>query len=148
MKTIEVELGGSVYTLRPLPIKKAREWRKQLREPFNRIIGTLDQLTGADKVEITDFESLKRLVAPLAEMVLDSVDVLLELLFAYAPELKADRKRIEDNATDEEALAALVEVVKLAYPFSSILSTFQNGRVLTAMKKSSPAPSGELTGQN
>lgn len=138
MQTVTVTLGGREFTIRPLNIKRSRAWREDLRAPFNTIMDTLDMLTGADKIELNNFGAIKELAQPVVELVLTSIDTLLDLLFDYSPELRAERDWIEENATDEEAVTALVEVVvKLAYPFTAIPRAFQNGRASAPMKRNS-----------
>ena len=69
-----------------------------------------------------------------------SMDLLLDLLFAYSPELAEDRERIEEEAYDEEALAAFTEVLKLAYPFGELLAMV-NGRTASKTSPNSHSPS-------
>lgn len=130
MRTITVQLGAQNYTIQPLPMKRAREWRKALEQPFGALVGVLEN---ADSIELTDLGSIAGVVQAFAGTLVGSVDILMDLLFAYSPELAQDRERIEAEAYDEEALAVLVEVLKLAYPFGIVLGlvagskTSQNG---------------------
>jgi len=118
MRTVTVQLGGQEYTIQPLPMKKAREWRQKLEQPFGAMVKVLET---ADTIELTNLGSIAGVVQTFAGTLLGSVDILLGLLFAYAPTLAADRERIENEAYDEEALGALVEVLKIAYPFGTVL---------------------------
>lgn len=142
MQTVTVTLGGREFQLRPLNIKKARAWREALRAPFNTVLHTLDVLTGAEKVEINNYAALKDLLQPAVELVLNSTDTLLDLLFDYSPDLRAEQAWIEENATDEDAITALAEVVKLAYPFGSLLKVFRPGLPSMATRKNSVEPNG------
>jgi len=99
-------------------MKKAREWRQKLEQPFGAMVKVLET---ADTIELTNLGSIAGVVQTFAGTLLGSVDILLGLLFAYAPTLAADRERIENEAYDEEALGALVEVLKIAYPFGTVL---------------------------
>lgn len=118
MRTVAVQLGGQTYTIQPLPMKKARAWRQALEQPFGALVNVLEN---ADTIELTNLGSIAGVVQAFAGTLVGSVDILLDLLFAYSPELASDRERIENEAYDEEALAALVEVLKLAYPFGQVL---------------------------
>lgn len=118
MRTVTVQLGGQEYAITPLPMKKAREWRQKLEQPFGAMVKVLET---ADTIELTNLGSIAGVVQTFAGTLLGSVDILLNLLFDYAPTLAVDRERIENEAYDEEALAALVEVLKIAYPFGTVL---------------------------
>jgi len=118
-KTVMVELGGATYTLTQRPIKQAKAWRDALRKPFGQLAATLE---GAGKLELTSGTDLAGLVQSLSGTLLGSVDILLDLLFAYSPELAADRERIEREAFDDEALTAFTEVLRLVYPFGQLLA--------------------------
>jgi len=123
-KTTTVELAGKSYTLQQKPIKAAKAWRDALRVPFGDLAATLE---AADRIELTNGRDLAGLVQSLSGTLIGSVDILLDLLFAYSDELAGDRERIEAEAYDDEALAAFTEVLKLAYPFGQLLALV-NGR--------------------
>tara|TARA_R110000868_G_scaffold27521_3_gene104318 strand:- start:541 stop:888 length:348 start_codon:yes stop_codon:yes gene_type:complete len=114
-------------------MKKAREWRQALEQPFGALVAVLEN---ADSIELTNLSSVAGVVQAFAGTLVGSVDILLDLLFAYAPELAKDRERIENEAYDEEALAALVEVLKLAYPFGTVLGLVTGSK--TTPKGTSP----------
>ncbi len=131
MKSATVVLGGQGYEVKALPIKQSKAWRSQLEGPFGALAGALE---GAGQIDLGNGLDIGRLVRTLSGTLIGSIDLLMELLFAYSPELAADRKRIEEEAYDEEALIALTEVLKLAYPFGVVLGMV-NGR--TGSKTSS-----------
>ena len=118
IRTITVSLGGQTYEIQPLPIRKSRAWREKLQGPFTQLV---DVLASASKIELTDGAQLGRLISIVQSTLLGSVDLVLDLLFDYSPALQADRERIEEYATDDEALDAFLEVLKLAYPFGGFL---------------------------
>jgi len=127
MKSAMVVLGGQGYEVKALPMKQSRDWRKRLEVPFGTLAGALE---GAGSIELTNGLDIGRLVRTLSGTLIGSIDLLMELLFAYSPELAADRERIEEEAYDEEALIALTEVLKLAYPFGVVLGMV-NGRMVS-----------------
>lgn len=114
-----VVLGNQAYAVQALPMKAAREWRRQFGEPLNVILSVLQN---AENIELTSLPDVAALLNQVGNMLLGSVDVLVEALFAYSPALAADRERIEEEADDVEAMAALWEVLQLAYPFGSLVS--------------------------
>lgn len=133
MKSIDVELGGQKYEVRRLSIKGSREWRKQIEGPVGELVNVLISAPG---VRLDDVSAIGGLLGVVKDVLLGSVDLIIEALFAYAPSLNSDRERIEEEADDEEALAAFVEVLKLAYPFGSLIENVSSGLAKTATKKS------------
>jgi len=124
-KSVTVTLGGRSYEIAALPIRESAAWRRRLAGPFAELTAALQ---GASGIELTRLGDLAGLVQTLSGTILGSVDLLLELLFAYAPALVLDRERIETSAFDEEALVALVEVLKLAYPFGALTALVSGAR--------------------
>lgn len=118
-RTIEVTLAGVTYEVDQLPMGKARQWREALEQPFGDLVAVLE---GAQTIELTDLGSIGGIVKTFSGTLLGSIDILMELLFQYAPILADDRERIEAEAYDDEALAAFAEVLKLAYPFGVVLA--------------------------
>ena len=118
-KQITVTLGSVAYTIDALPIRASKAWREALAGPFGRLAQALE---GAGDIELTNGHDIAALVGVLNHTLIGSIDVLQDMLFAYSPVLAADRERIEAEAYDEEALAAFVEVLKLAYPFGAVLT--------------------------
>jgi len=119
-----VRLGGVEYTLKALPIRKAREWRKRLEEYVGRLgaLGAID-LGG----------NIAQTIEMVRSTVLTAPDVALELVYAYAPDIAADAERIENEATDEEVVAVLGEVLRQVYPFGAMLKLIGQ-RVVTTSK--------------
>jgi hypothetical protein len=114
-----VTLGGQSYTLPVLSIRKARAFRAKIDGPVGTLVAALQ---AAPRTEVSDLAAVGGLLGAVQETLLGSVDLVVELLFAYSDELAADRERIEAEATDEEALAAFVEVMRLVYPFAGLVS--------------------------
>ena len=114
---IKVQLGGKQYELHPLSIAKSRVWRGKLSDVLNEVTGQVD----------LKVSTLDGLIKAISGMALAMPEKLLDLLFSYAPNLP--REIIEDTATDDEAMIAFREIVRLAFPFVAHLS------LLTAMGK-------------
>lgn len=119
-----VTLAGKEYTIQALPMKAAREWRSEFAMPLQQILGVLRRM---DKVELDDLGGVAEVLQQVGGYLLSSVDTLVEALFAYSPVLAADREYIEGHADDTEAMAALWEVLKLAYPFGGLMKLMPNG---------------------
>jgi len=118
-KTITVTLGGQSYSIEALPIAQSKAWRAQLAGPFGQLAATLAH---AGEIDLTSGGDLADLIRVVSDTLIGSIDLLQELLFAYAPTLRADRGRIEAESYDDEAMNALIEVLKLAYPFGAVLT--------------------------
>jgi hypothetical protein len=112
-----VSLGGREYMVRPLPIRAASEWRAQFNARFSALT---DLLANADRIELNSAEDIARVVAIARDVLLTAPDVLFDLLCAFAPEIAADRERIENEAYDDEVIAAFAEVLRLAFPFGAL----------------------------
>ena len=110
---VMVTLGASEYEIRPLVIAQSRAWRKQAAEVLDSL-GAMSDL---------DLERAGDMISAARVFLTQTIDTLFDLLFAYAPELPRDE--IENTATDEQAVTALIEVFKLAFPFQKLL-TFQS----------------------
>lgn len=152
MNEVTVTLGGKSYLVKQLAIRANREWRKRFDEPVDKLLSAFQEVGKVSQREFADGKEMAKtigtlLVARAGEIVgvlLDSMDLVLDGLFAYAPALEADREYIETTATDDEAMKAFVEVLKLAYPFGVLLNLAgQIGRSADATSPNSPAPSGE-----
>lgn len=109
---VMVTLGGKKYPIKPLTIRRSREWRKSLSDNGSGIIDRL----GKSAKSTDDAASIILLEIP---------DQIADALFAYAPNLP--RETIMEEATDRELLMAFREVLKLAYPF---VEEFQTLRAL------------------
>lgn len=128
----KVTLAGQDYAIQALPMGAARQWRQEFAEPIQQLLGLLENADAIQLNSTADMVAVAQQILPLA---LNSMDLIVDALFAYAPVLREDRERIEAEADDAEALAALWEVLKLAYPFGS-LGTFLNGAGLIGTSKS------------
>jgi hypothetical protein len=133
--TALVDIGGKKYTIEALPMRPAKEWRAKLGGPFQQLASLL---TSADTLELTNTRDMASIVDMFRGVLLGSIDLVLDLLFEYAPVLRADRERIEESGYDVEALEAFTEVLKLAYPLGQLRGLFRtlNGRSAPTTSKS------------
>lgn len=109
MAPMEVIFGTNKYQIKPLPILKAREWRKHLVEFIGEII---PGVTSAEEVPLVSFTG--QFQATLTKALLDAPEKLAEQIFAYAPDLP--REEILEAATDEQVQEAFSGVFILAFP--------------------------------
>jgi hypothetical protein len=124
-RTITVELAGQTYSIEALPIRQSKQWREKLAGPFSELTAILG---GAAEINLTSGKDIAALVQTLSGTLIGSLDLLLDLLFDYAPTLEADRERIEAQAFDDEALHAFTEVLKLVYPFGELRGLVSGGK--------------------
>lgn len=116
MRETTVRLGGSEYVIRQLPMRAESAWRAKLGAaiaPAVEMLGKLD-------MTIETVEDVAALVRSLSPMLLGAPETALGLVKGYAPGLAWEQ--IEETAYSDEIVAALVEVVKLAYPFDAVWS--------------------------
>lgn len=114
MRSETITLGGKEYELVELPIRKARTFRAQLREPFGKLVDLLER---TPNTEIDNARQVAQLVRSLSDTLLNSVDIVVELLFDFSEELARDRDYIEENAYGSEVVDAFIAVLGLTYPF-------------------------------
>ncbi len=138
-RTKEVTLGGQTYAIEQLPMRQNREWREQLAQPITDLLALLE---GNADLEIGSVADLTRIIGVGKDLLLGSMDLLLGALFAYSPALLADRERIETEAYDDEAITALAEVVRLAYPLGMALAALRGSSVMPT-STSLPSTNGD-----
>lgn len=125
MRNVTITLAGQTYTINELKTRDQRQWRKKLKA----IIDDLGNQFNFDaNMELTP-ASISQMVLAASQSLMGLPDQLVDLLFDYSPELAADKKRVMAECYESELTAALLEVVKLAFPFGAVLSTLiQAGR--------------------
>jgi hypothetical protein len=117
MNTITVTLAGKKYTVKTLPIRQAKAFRGRFGVVFETITVAL---RNAPAMELGDLQSMAGLVESVSELLVNSIDQALDLVCEYAPEIAADRERIETEGYDEEVIQVFVEVLKLLYPLHQL----------------------------
>ena len=113
-ENITVTLGDREFEVEALSIRESKSWRHKFSE---RLQPLLDILPTLPDVDITKPEELVKLTPVVQGLLTDYLDEAIEVLFEYSPALNEEREWIEDNATEKEAIAALMGVLKLANPF-------------------------------
>lgn len=135
-----VTLGGVTYEVTQLPMKANKSWRDDLGRPVMRLI---DLVQGMGDLELTA-QDLGKLFAVVKDVLLGSMDLLLDALFAYSPALAEDRERIENESYDDEAIAALGVCVSLAFPLDrAVTGLIGAGLPVTRTTTNSPSQNGD-----
>lgn len=107
---IKVTLGGKEYEIKPLSLKKAREWRKKFGELMTEVSqGANVKPDETEKVAV----SINTLINILPDRIID-------LFFEYAPYL--NKEQIENEATEQEMSKAFSEVISIAFPLARNLA--------------------------
>lgn len=145
MNEVTVELAGKKYKVTQLTIRKNREWRERFDKPIGVILDAatlVGDLAGKKYDQkgalMSDlFVAITARAADIGTLLMDSMEIVLDALYAYAPAIQADKEFVEENAFDDEAVRAFGEVLKLAYPFGQLISLV-----------SQIGPSGDTISQN
>lgn len=104
---IQMKFGSKDYEVKPLNILKGQAWRSKL----NDVMGPIsDQFKGNG----TSVQGV------LKSALMEFPDKVLELIFAYGPELPKDQ--IMEEASDEQVATAFSEVMTVAYPYLAPLT--------------------------
>lgn len=114
MRTETVTLGEKEYHLVELPLRKAKAYRERLREPFGNLV---DIFESAPNTEIDNARQVAQLVRSLSDTLLNSVDIVVELLYEFSETLAGDREYIEDHAYGSQVVDAFIAVLGLTFPF-------------------------------
>lgn len=133
-----ITMAGQAYEVAQLPMKANKLWRDKITEPANKIIALVQNY---ENIEINSAADIAGLIVVVKDVLFGSMDLLLDALFTYAPELAADRERIEAEAYDDEAITALSSIASLAYPFGLLVSAW-TGPIGTPISTNSPLPNG------
>lgn len=140
-KQVKVKLGGKEYMLTEKTMGVTLKWREALRQSsvmrlFESLDGALAQLVNAvegsnsgGNLNLIAGINIATIAPAIMRGLAGSVDGVIELLFDYSPELAADREWLNDNAYDEEAIAAFVEVLKLNFPIMALWGLVTGSRV-------------------
>jgi hypothetical protein len=137
-RVIVMELGDRTYEVPVAPIKRAKAWRKQLREPLDLIIATVQDSAALEISSVNDVLAIGKRIIPA---LMEAPDTLLDLVLAYAPTLKAERAYLDDNAVDEQVVDVFLSVLKVAFPLARLAALI--GQATPGTSTSSPEPRGE-----
>ena len=111
-------LDDKEYTVKELRHRENAAWREGIKGPINDLFSTLEGM----EADLDNVGDLVQVVTNISGSVIGSVDVLGRLLISYAPELA----EAVDEGYDSEIVDAFVEVLKLAFPFGSVVKMFRS----------------------
>jgi hypothetical protein len=169
-KTAKVTFAGREYLIAQKNNGPASVWREHLNRSqvmliFRDLDPVLTQITAIidrafELVDVTDDEgklvkqmrgfgdlrtdqmvNLGRFIPGIVNGLSHSIDEMVDMVFDYCPEMKADREWIEENAYDEELVSAFVEVLKISFPFLEAWALVRGGKA-TPISTNSPTPNG------
>lgn len=151
MRTITVSLAGREYSVQQLPMKANRAWREKFNVPLKKLTDALQDAVRLSGKKFADDDRLLQAVGHLLATHLEEVtriltgtiDLMGEAVYEYAPEIAADRERIEEEAFDDELIAAFMKVVQLAFPFGPLMNLVPSlGQMAAMTSPNSPSRSG------
>lgn len=104
MRTATITLNGEEYTIEEKRRAENQAWRSKLEAHFDEVAGLLDE-------QLDDAQGFQRILGVVSRSVIGSVDIVVNLVADYAPELPLD------EAYESEIIEAFWAVLGLAYPF-------------------------------
>jgi hypothetical protein len=136
MNETTITLGDREFTLKPLAIRPAREWRKFCQE---RVQPHFDRLTERGKGRSVG-EAM-----PLIQQTLEEAeDDILEALIGAIPALAEEREWLQDNCSGQDLLNGYREVTKVNFPLGMRgLLDILSGPARTETSTSLPSPNGD-----
>ena len=136
MRVTTVILDEKEYTIKELRHRQNKEWREKLEGYIEELAAAVEAGVESD---ITELTSIVQLVRAVVKYVIQSTDLMCELVILYAPNLS----EAVEGSYDSEIADAFVEVLKLAYPFSKVIGTLrQLTSELPQTQRSSPLRNG------
>ncbi len=113
-RSVKITLAEKEYTVSELKGRDNAKWRTSFEHFFSDLASLMEK---APEIELTNMASLAGLIRSGSSLLLHSIDKVKELLLEYAPNISD----VIDEAYDSEVMAAFLEVLKLAYPFGTLL---------------------------
>ena len=113
-RSVKVALGGQEFEVAELKSRQNRAWREKLESHFEELAQVLEN---APSTELNDPGAAAHMVRTLAGKLIHSVDLIGELVVAYAPQLESAL----DEGYDSEVIEAFTAILGLAYPFGSTI---------------------------
>ncbi|RRR75284.1 MAG: hypothetical protein EI684_05115 [Candidatus Viridilinea halotolerans] len=113
MRTLTIHLAERTYEVPQASIARARAWRQQIQTEFTGIIALVRGEVHLDLNNVDDLAAVLERVMPL---LLNALDTVRELLYSYAPSLRADAAHIEEYGYDDEIIEAFLVAVQATFP--------------------------------
>lgn len=137
---LTVLLAGRRYQIIRKPVKQASEWRNKFKETFGTVMGVFEIAQNASSADTFE-DALKSInLGEAAEifknfvgLFINSMDTVLEMVYEYCPDMKADSDFIESHAYDEDIVDIFLKVLQIAYPAGKLAAlingAFRHGTV-------------------
>jgi hypothetical protein len=110
-----VALGSTIYQLKPLTIRASKAWKEQLRN----VVGDLLDTASASA------DDMAEVMSQVERLLSSSDDMMLDLLANYDARIASDREQIEETATSLQAYTALMQIVRVEFPFLGSLTALR-----------------------
>lgn len=123
-----VKMGEREYTLQKKPIKQNRAWRVLASQPLDEVLSALGE---SGDIEINTVSDVANLLSIGRNVIIGSMDIIADLLFAYCPEMAADKDWIESECYDDDVIDAFSEVLKIAFPFAALRGLVTGPKAIT-----------------
>lgn len=134
MRTETIKLAGVEHVIRELPLRKNAEWRSQAAAAFAEVTALLDE-TQQLELSAADAGNVFALLRRAGDVVFRSPDTVVNLVYAYAPELAG----ASDDIYESELMEAFAACLRLAFPFGKVT------RLLGTLMATGSVPTPTLT---
>jgi len=142
MDEITITLGSREFILSEPSIKAGRAWREALNEQLEGVVG----IVGALDTETDNTGALKDALPQIKNFLMESIDIVVDLVCAFDKSFEKEREFIEDNATATQVFDALMAMIKVAFPFGAAMdriTRLKNGLQPAQTSTNSVEPSTE-----
>ena len=129
MKSETVTLGERKYELREQAVRPGKAFREALKVHFGSLLELVRQ---APELDLDDTNTISDIVRSVGSTLLDSAEILVEMLLLYSPNLKADEEYILDNAVGSQLIDAFIVCLMFTFPFlesqrlKTLVTTFES----------------------
>jgi hypothetical protein len=117
MQTEKIVLGEREYVLQALPLRRRRLFVDFLMDKLGGVFDLVGVFETLRSTSVSDLGKASDLLQQSAKLLLNSPDIAADLLYAYSPEIAADKEYIEDNALDEQAFDGFIAITGLMFSF-------------------------------
>jgi hypothetical protein len=138
-----VELAGTEQVIEELPTRKQELWRQKVFDSdLQELFVTFQRFGTLDTTSLQLNKNMVDLIQPIFQK---GPQRIAELIHDYCPKLSLDY--LLDECYEPELINAFIIVVRLAFPFESLMEQFKklnlNGPSTQPTLKNSPFQNGE-----
>lgn len=156
----ELMFGEKLYKVPAAGLSRSEVWRARLQVEINGLLAILKEQGGVfEQVDLGNLKEIASLglveLLPVIGAVFARINLsmssLIELIAAYHPDLEKDRDYIQEHGTMKQAIAGVLEMVKLEYPFGLLTNrpkASPNGLPAATTSPNWPSALGELAPPN